>query len=222
MGVDRDNPVEPSIDASAWVASTAVLSGDVRVGPHARILHGAVLTADAGHISVGAFSIVMENAVLRSSRRDDLEVGHHCVVGAHANLSGCTIGDEVFLATGAAVFPGARIGDASEVRIHGVVQVDTTLEPGATVPIGWVAVGTPARILPPEQHDEIWAIQETLDFPRRVFGADRTGPHPMREITERWSASLGEPTAKPARRGGPGATPEAPAGEQTKGPAASR
>jgi carbonic anhydrase/acetyltransferase-like protein (isoleucine patch superfamily) len=215
MGIDRNDPVGPSIDASAWVASTAVLSGDVRVGPHARVLHGAVLTADAGHISVGAFSIVMENAVLRSSRRDDVEVGDHCVVGAHANLSGCTVGDEVFLATGAAVFPGARIGDASEVRIHGVVQVDTTLEPGATVPIGWVAVGTPARILPPEQHDEIWAVQKPLDFPRRVFGVDRTGPDPMRQITERWSASLGRSTA-------PSAGPDAPSIGQTKGPAPSR
>lgn len=35
------------------------------------------------------------------------------------------------------------------------------------------AVGDPARILPPEQHDNIWAIQRELDFPGTVYGASR-------------------------------------------------
>ena len=52
------------------------------------------------------------------------------LVGPHAHVNGATIEDEVFLATGAAVFPGATVGHGAEVRIHGVVQVNTTLEPG--------------------------------------------------------------------------------------------
>lgn len=60
----------------------------------------------------------------------------------------------------------AIIGD--DVRIHGVVQVNTILPPGATVPIGWVAVGNPAEIYPPGQHEQIWAIQESLDFPGTI------------------------------------------------------
>ena len=47
------------------------------------------------------------------------------------------------------------------------------LPENATVPIGWVAVGDPARVFPPEQHEQIWAIQETLDFPRTVYGTAR-------------------------------------------------
>lgn len=77
------------------------------------------------------------------------------------------------LATGVALFPGSVVGAGAEVRVHGVVQVNRVLAPGATVPIGWVAVGDPARIFPPGQHEQIWAIQEPLDFPGTVYGVAR-------------------------------------------------
>jgi carbonic anhydrase/acetyltransferase-like protein (isoleucine patch superfamily) len=61
-------------------------------------------------------------------------------------VTGAELEDEVFIATGAAIFHGAHLGRGSEVRVHGTVHLRTRLEPGATVPIGWVAVGDPARI----------------------------------------------------------------------------
>jgi len=56
------------------------------------------------------------------------------------------------------------------------VHVNSVLPPGALVPIGWVAVGDPATILPPGEHEQIWAIQEPLDFPGTVYGVDRDTP----------------------------------------------
>ena len=44
------------------------------------------------------------------------------------------------------------------------------------MPIGWVAVGDPARVLPPGEHEQIWAAQEPLDFPGTVYGVDRGTP----------------------------------------------
>lgn len=69
------------------------------------------------------------------------------------------------------------------VRINGVVHVNTVLEDGALVPIGWVAVGNPARILAPWDHDEIWRIQQALDFPGTVYGLPRSAS--ARERMER-------------------------------------
>ena len=53
------------------------------------------------------------------------------------------------------------------------MHVNTRVAAGGVVPIGWVAVGDPARILPPERHDEIWAVQRELDFPGTVYGLTR-------------------------------------------------
>ncbi len=179
----------PRIDPTAWVAPTATIAGDVEVGPDSRVLFGAVLTADGGPVRIGARCVVMENAVLRGTRKHPLTVGDRVLVGPRAYLSGCTVEDEAFLATGTAVFNGARIGRRAEVRVNGTVHLRTVLAQGEVVPIGWVAVGDPARILPPERHDAIWAIQEPLDFPREIFGVERS-PGMMAEIMDRYTRGL--------------------------------
>lgn len=82
-------------------------------------------------------------------------VGDHCLIGPNAHVKGALLEDQVFVATGAAMFHAAKIGSGAEIRIHATVHIRTRLEPGATVPIGWVAVGDAARILLPDRHDEI-------------------------------------------------------------------
>jgi carbonic anhydrase/acetyltransferase-like protein (isoleucine patch superfamily) len=163
----------PSVDPSAYVAPNAIVCGDVRIGPDARVLFGAVLTAEDGRIEVGARCVIMENALVRGRAQHPTTIGDDVLIGPHAHVNGTVIESGCFIATGAALFPGARLGAGSEVRIHGVVQVNTVLEPGATVPIGWIAVGDPAQILPPDRHDDIWAIQRELDFPGTVYGIPR-------------------------------------------------
>jgi carbonic anhydrase/acetyltransferase-like protein (isoleucine patch superfamily) len=177
---------QPTVHPSAYVAPTAVLCGDVRVGADARILFGAVLTAEDGRIEVGERCVVMENALLRARSAHPVVLGSDVLVGPHAHVNGAVVGEGSFLATGCALFPGVRLGRGVEVRIHGVVHVNTVLEDGATVPIGWVAVGDPARVLPPGEHDAIWAVQEGLDFPGTVYGLPRDAP--ARERMERQAA----------------------------------
>ena len=158
------------------MAPTAVVCGAVRIGPEARILFGAVLTAEDGEVSVGSRCVVMENAVVRGRARHPVVLGDDVLVGPHAHVNGARVGDGCFLATGAALFPGSVAGPGSEVRIHGVVHVNTVLPPATTVPIGWVAVGDPAQLFPPAEHDRIWAVQEALDFPGTVYGTTRDTP----------------------------------------------
>ncbi|WP_275006274.1 gamma carbonic anhydrase family protein [Promicromonospora iranensis] len=181
----RHRGLEPSIDPSAYVAPSATVVGDARVGAGARILHGAVLTAEDGAVVIGEDTVVMENALVRGRRDHPARIGSAVMIGPHAHVNGSTVEDEVFIATGAALFPGSVIGTGAEVRIHGVVQVNTVVAPGAVVPIGWVAVGDPATILPPDRHEEIWAIQRELDFPGTVYGVGRDVS--MRELMRRQS-----------------------------------
>ncbi|PYN30622.1 MAG: transferase [Candidatus Rokuibacteriota bacterium] len=180
----------PRVHPSAYVAPNAAVCGDVLIGPGCRILFGAQLIAEGGSISIGTECIVMENAVLRSNARHSLRIGNNCLIGPHAHVVGCTIEDEVFVATGASIFHGARLGKGCEVRINGVVHLKTHVVPGDTVPIGWVAVGSPASILPPNEHEKIWEIQKPLNFPLTVYGFDRAEAD-MVKITRRLSEALG-------------------------------
>ena len=182
----------PRVHESAYIAPNATLSGDVVVGPDCRVMFGAVLTADGGPVEIGAQCIIMENAVIRGTPKHPTRIGDHVLIGPRAYLTGCTIADDVFLATGATVFNGAEIGARAEVRINGTVHLMSRLPPDTTVPIGWVAVGDPAEIRPANEHDEIWAGQEKLDFPGRVFGLSRPAPGKslMPELTRRYARAL--------------------------------
>ena len=184
----------PAVDPTAYVAPSAVLSGEVRVGAHSRILHGAVLTAEGGIVEVGRRCIVMEQAVLRGTRAHPTRLGDHVLIGPHAYLSGCVVEDEVFVATGAMVFNGATLGRAASVALGGAVHIGCRVPAGTRVPIGWVAVGDPARLHPPSEAEPIRAgLEEMGGFLPFTFGIDPHLPREeaMRQAMARYSDALG-------------------------------
>lgn len=191
MILDHDGKT-PNIDPSARIAPNAVISGDVTIGANCSIGFGAVITAESDPVTIAEHVVVMDTAVLRGVRGNPLKIGSNVLIGPRSYLTGCTVEDEAFLATGVTVFNGAVIGARSEVRINGVVHLRTRLAPDTTVPIGWIAVGDPAQIFPPNQHDEIWAVQKPLDFPGFVFGVDRPsdGTTMMPETMPRYARAL--------------------------------
>ena len=118
----------PRIHPDAVIAPTAVDQRRCRpIGADCQVLHGAVITAEGGPITLGTNVIVMENALIRASSANAVHIGDHTLVGPMASVSGATIGDEVFLATGTRIFNGARIGERSEVRINAVVHLRSVL-----------------------------------------------------------------------------------------------
>lgn len=166
----------PRIAESAYVAPTAVLRGDVVVGENSAVLFGAVVTAEGGRVEIGADCVVMEQAVLRGTPRQPLILGDRTLVGPQSHLTGCQVEDDCFVATGSTIFNGAYLEHSTEIRINGVVHINSRLPASSVVPIGWVAVGSPAEILPPSEHEKIWSIQKSLDFPGTVFRVDRKVP----------------------------------------------
>src|SRR5215813_10929864 len=91
------------VHESAYVAPTAVLCGDVVVGPDARVLFGAVVTGEDGRVEIGARCVVMENALVRARAGHPVVLGDDVLVGPHAHGNGAIVGEGSFLATGSSV-----------------------------------------------------------------------------------------------------------------------
>ncbi|HEY1573885.1 MAG TPA: gamma carbonic anhydrase family protein [Pseudonocardiaceae bacterium] len=176
----------PTVPDSAYVAESAVLCGDVVLGEGACVLHGAVVNAEDGTVRIGSDVVVMDHALVRGRAGHPAVLGDAVLIGPHAHVNGARVEDEVFVATGAALFPGAVAGTGSELRINSVLHVNSTLPPGTVLPIGWIAVGDPATLFSPDRHDELWAVQRGLDFPGTVYGV--AAGTSMRELMARQSA----------------------------------
>ena len=152
-----------------------LFAGDVEIGPNCSIGFGAVLTAESGSIRLASNVVIMESAVIRGIHNNKVDIGDNVLIGPRASLAGCRIESNVFLATGVTVFNGALIGAGAEIRVNAVVHIQTHVPNNMTVPIGWVAVGNPAKIYPPSAHDEIWTVQQTLNFPALCFWRRASG-----------------------------------------------
>jgi carbonic anhydrase/acetyltransferase-like protein (isoleucine patch superfamily) len=190
----------PNIHESAFIAPTATICGDVTIGANTQVAFGAVIAAEGGSVVIGAQSIVRDNVVIRGTPGHRVQIGDYVLIGAQSALYGCTVEDEAFLATGVTIFHGARIGKGAEVRINGVVHVNSVLPSNGLVPIGWVAVGDPAQVLAPNEHDRIWAIQKELHFVQTVYrvepspggSSDEAERADMKEITRRVAEGLAQ------------------------------
>lgn len=179
----------PRVAESAYIAPTAVLCGDVTVGPHSRVLFGAVITAEGAPVEIGANCVIMENAVIRGVPKHRTRIGNHVLVGPHASLTGCVIEGDSRIATGALVFNGARVEVGAEVEFHAVVYVNTVVPAGVAVPMGWFAGGDPAELVPPSDWERIREIIGPLDYAGTVFGVGGT-ENTMPDIAARYARGL--------------------------------
>jgi len=184
----------PLVHPEAYVAPTAVLSGQVSVGAGSCVMHGAVLAAEGGPVRIGAGCVIMENAVLRGTARHPLLMGDRVLVGPHAQLTGAAVADEVFIAVGAMVLNGAHLGRAATVAAGAVVHLGAIVAPQARIPVGWVAVGDPARIYPPGEVEPIRAglAEAGPAFLHYVLGVDDAGGRrdQMQAALARYTAAM--------------------------------
>jgi carbonic anhydrase/acetyltransferase-like protein (isoleucine patch superfamily) len=103
----------PKIHSSAYVAPTAIISGDVNVGQGCAILHGAVITSEGAPISIGNDCVIMEHAVIKSSggeaTKHPCKIADACIVGPHAYISGATLQQGVYIGAGAKIYNAVTI-----------------------------------------------------------------------------------------------------------------
>lgn len=146
-----------------YLASGAVVTGDVELGDQVSVWHNAVLRGDSGKITVGDRTNIQDCCILH----EETTVGTDCTVGHGAILHGCTVGNGCLIGMGAIVLTGAVLADGCLVGAGALVTGKTN------APEGSVLVGSPAKIiktLTPEQMAEqkadamhyVTLAQETL------------------------------------------------------------
>jgi carbonic anhydrase/acetyltransferase-like protein (isoleucine patch superfamily) len=131
--------VAPTIGADVWLAPTAVLVGDVRVGDRANIWFGTVLRGDSSYIDIGAGCSIQDNAVIHCADELPTVIGADVVVGHGAMLEGCVVEERALIGMGAIVLQRARVGASAMVAAGAVVGE------GGTVGPRMLAAGVPAR-----------------------------------------------------------------------------
>lgn len=147
--------LKPIVPEDSWVAPSADLIGDARLGDGVGIWFGAVIRADNTPITVGDRTNIQEGAMLHSDPGIPLAIGSDCTVGHHAILHGCTLGDRVLVGMGAVVLNHAVIGDDCLIGAGALVTEGKTFPPGSLI------IGSPAKAVRELSPDVIAALKQS-------------------------------------------------------------
>jgi carbonic anhydrase/acetyltransferase-like protein (isoleucine patch superfamily) len=131
--------ITPTIGEDVFLAPTAVLVGDVRVGDRASVWFGTVLRGDSAHIEIGPECSIQDNAVIHCATGLPTVIGRRVTIGHGALLEGCVIEDGALVGMGAIVLQRAHVGAGALVAAGSVVP-----ERGE-VAAGMLAAGAPAQ-----------------------------------------------------------------------------
>ncbi len=132
--------ITPVVDPSAFVHPTAVLIGDVIVGPGVYVGPLASLRGDFGRIVLRAGSNVQDGCVIHGIAQQDTIVDDDGHIGHCAVLHGCHIGRNAMVGMNAVVMDGATVGDMSIVGAMAFVKTGMNIPPRSLV------MGAPARV----------------------------------------------------------------------------
>jgi carbonic anhydrase/acetyltransferase-like protein (isoleucine patch superfamily) len=148
---------KPVIPESCYIADTAVIIGDVRLGERVSVLFGAVLRGDNEPITIGDDSNVQENSVLHTDPGSPITIGKGVTIGHQVMLHGCSVGDGALVGVAAVVLNNSVIGKQSLVGAGAVVTE------GKTFPDRAVIFGSPAKAAREVSEDNVERLRVSAE-----------------------------------------------------------
>jgi len=161
--------VIPVVHREAFVHPTAVLIGDVIIGPGCYVGPCASLRGDFGRLILERGANLQDSCVMHGFPHTDTVIEEDGHVGHGAILHGCTIKRDALVGMNAVVMDGAVIGESAMVAAMAFVRA------GFAVPARTLAAGIPAKILRPLTDQDIaWKREGTADYQRLVLRSQRS------------------------------------------------
>lgn len=133
----------PQIGEGTFVAETAAIIGDVKIGSQCSVWYGAAIRGDENSIEIGDRVSIQECSVVHVSSGEigAVKIGSDVIVGHNATVHGCTIGNHCLIGMGCTILDGAVVGDGSIVAAHALVLGKTQIGPNEM----WA--GVPAKFV---------------------------------------------------------------------------
>lgn len=151
--------IVPVIDPSAFVHPTAVLTGDVIVGPGCYVGPCASLRGDFGRLILEAGSNVQDNCTMHGFPGTDTVIESDGHIGHGAIIHGARVGRNALVGMNAVVMDGAVIGESAIVAAMAFVKA------GFAVPPRSLAAGIPARVVRRLTDEDIaWKVEGTQEY----------------------------------------------------------
>ncbi|MBI5780288.1 MAG: gamma carbonic anhydrase family protein [Rhodocyclales bacterium] len=158
----------PRLEADCWVADSAEVIGDVRLGREVSIWFNAVLRGDNEPITIGAGTNVQDGVILHDDEGIPLTIGAGVSIGHMAMLHGCTVGDGCLIGINAVILNRAVIG------AHCIIGANALIPEGKVIPERSLVVGSPGRVIRTLTDEEVARLHANAAHYREAAQRYRT------------------------------------------------
>ena len=159
MKVYAIDGIVPVVDPTAYVHPSAVLIGDVIIGPNCSVGPCASLRGDFGRLILERGSNIQDTCVMHGFPGTDTVVEEDGHIGHGAVLHGCRVGRNALVGMNAVIMDNAVIGEAS------IVAASAFVKAGVEIPPRMLVAGMPAKVIRPLSDEEIrWKSEGTATY----------------------------------------------------------
>ena len=149
--------IMPEIDESVFVAESADIIGDVKIGKNSSIWYNTVLRGDEHAIRIGENTNIQDGTVIHVGWDVDTVIGDNVTVGHNALVHGCKIGNNSLVGMGAIVLNGAEIGEYCMIAAGALVTQNKKC------PDGVLIMGSPAKVVRELTDEEKQSLIKSAD-----------------------------------------------------------
>lgn len=157
MAVYPFKDIAPDVAEDVFVAPTASVVGDVKIGRGTNIWFGAVVRGDVNKVVIGEHTNVQDNATIHTMGDEPTEIGDHVTIGHNAVVHCRRVGSNCLIGMGSVLIGYSEIGD------NCVIGANTFIPQHKKIPAGSLVYGNPARIVRALREDELEALKASTE-----------------------------------------------------------
>ncbi len=164
--------IQPSQGRDVYIAPTAYVGGDVRLGDQSTVMHFVVIRGDIAPIRIGARVNVQDGAVLHTADGTPLDIADDVSIGHRAVVHCRKVGPRTLIGIGAILLDDCQIGACC------IIAAGTVVAPGTTIPDGSVVMGVPGQIVRETSESDLNTIDQAVQSYIKIGRVHGTGRYP--------------------------------------------
>jgi len=163
--------MKPEIDKSSYIAKTAVIIGDVKIGENCGIFPNAVIRGDQNTIKIEDGSNVQDCCVIHTDKEHEVKIGKNVSIGHGAIVHGAIIEDDCLIGMNVTILNGAKL------RRGSVIGANALVKNNMQIPENSLVLGIPGKIIKQDEKFRETALLNAETY-QKLSKEHLEGKHP--------------------------------------------
>ncbi|MGM9540455.1 gamma carbonic anhydrase family protein [Anaerovibrio sp.] len=157
MAIYPYKDINPDLADDVFIAPSASVVGDVKMGSGTNVWFGAVVRGDVNKVIIGEHTNIQDNATIHTMSDAPTEIGDHVTIGHNAVVHCSKVGSNCLIGMGSVLIGYSEIGD------NCVIGANSFIPQHKKIPAGSLVYGNPAKLVRALRDDELEALKASTE-----------------------------------------------------------